>query len=109
MKATRQVIDPAGLVRCELPAAASLEDFLRLAWALGPRDLFVVIASATHQWGLSIYRPGPHAMVDPTFSPLGIRTGYIAQADSAKTLAAMMEAAWLDLVDEGWSIRDAAA
>ena len=53
-----QVIDPAGTVRGELPAGSSFEQILAVAWGVKSRDRFLVTAEDTHQWSLTIYRPG---------------------------------------------------
>jgi hypothetical protein len=95
-----RVVDPSGATRGELPADATLEQALALAWNLGPRDDFLVTAEDSHRWSLCIYSPERV----PVTTPLGIRTGYTAPQDHAKARAAMIEAAWLDLVDEGWSL-----
>lgn len=99
-----QVIDPAGTVRGDLPASASFEQIVAVAWRLGPSDYFLVVADDTHHWSLTIYRPGRV----PVTQPLDVRGVYAITEDNQNTTrAAMLETAWLDLVDDGWSVRDA--
>lgn len=99
-----QVIDPAGVVRGTVADGAGLEDALAVAWSLRPCDRFLVTAVDTNHWGLTIYRPDRV----PVTQPLDVRSVYVAtEDDGEKRQAAMIEAAWLDLVDEGWTLRQA--
>lgn len=94
-----QILDPAGRVR-GTAKSADPEDFLRIAWGMGPRDHFTVLLTDEGVWELHIYR----ADRIPAIVTLAVRTGFVADADVTKTRHAMIEAAWLDLVDDGWTV-----
>ena len=100
------VYDPTGADRGVIPGASvDLEVALRLAWGLGPHDEFMVAADDTNVWSLSVYRPRK----EPAIVPVGIRSTFVVTPGNRHaTRAAMIEAAWLDLVDDGWVIEDPA-
>ena len=94
--------DPAGKPRATLASPAPFEALVGAAWGLGRGDSLQVLALAEQHWVLMTYRPGRV----PVCAPTGIESGPIAQANGKAVRDSMVEAAWAELLDEGWRVEE---
>jgi hypothetical protein len=90
------LLEPSGELRATLPAGASVEALLGAAWGLREGLDRIVAVSVPDGWELALYRQG----AIPRTQRLGVVTKV---RDGNKQ--AMLETAWAELLDEGWSIR----
>ena len=100
-----QVRDPGGNVRGLIEGPFDAEKALKIAMGLRDDERLMMVGDGEHAWALVAYRP--NALVKPV--PLGPRAARLSREARAVALEGLIDEAWQDLVDEGWTTAEATA
>lgn len=94
-----EVRDPGGHVRGVIEGAFCPRKALGIALGLRGGDRLMMVGEGLTGWSLVVFRPGAPCKA----VPLGPRAGALSREAREVAESGLIDEAWQDLVDEGWS------